>query len=140
MELADTSVWAWTRRRSLGALREWFDSEVGAGRIATCEMVKLELLHGARDQAEFDMLDDRFGGLPDCHIGPIEWARARGVYRRLAAVSPGFQRTVGHPDLLIAAAAESAGVTLLHYDSDYDAIAEITGQPARWVAPRGSLG
>jgi predicted nucleic acid-binding protein len=49
------------------------------------------------------------------------------------------QRSVKHPDVLIAAAAERAGFTLVHYDADYDTIAEITGQPVRWVAPRGSL-
>jgi predicted nucleic acid-binding protein len=46
---------------------------------------------------------------------------------------------VKHPDLLIAAAAEAAGVTVLHYDEDYDRIAEITGQPTCWLAPTGSL-
>ena len=30
-------------------------------------------------------------------------------------------------------------MTLLHYDEDYDRIAEITGQPTRWLAPSGSL-
>ena len=44
-----------------------------------------------------------------------------------------------HPDLLIAAAAEAAGVTILHYDEDYDRIAALTGQAVRWLAPRGSL-
>jgi len=42
-------------------------------------------------------------------------------------------------DLLIAAAAERAGLTLVHHDRDYDTIAEVTGQPARWVAPRVPL-
>jgi len=28
---------------------------------------------------------------------------------------------------------------VLHYDADYDLIAQITGQPVRWLAPRGSL-
>jgi hypothetical protein len=28
---------------------------------------------------------------------------------------------------------------VLHYDSDYDLIAKITGQPARWVVPRGTV-
>lgn len=45
---------------------------------------------------------------------------------------------MGHADLLIAAA-EAAGVTLLHYDEDYDRIAAVTGQPTRWIAPRGSV-
>ena len=43
------------------------------------------------------------------------------------------------PDLLIAAAAESARMTVLHYDADFDAIAAVTGQDMEWVAPRGSL-
>jgi hypothetical protein len=30
-------------------------------------------------------------------------------------------------------------VVVLHYDEDYDRIAAITGQPTRWVAPRGSI-
>lgn len=33
------------------------------------------------------------------------------------------------PDLIIAAAAELAGLTVLHLDKDFDLIAEITGQP-----------
>jgi predicted nucleic acid-binding protein len=42
-------------------------------------------------------------------------------------------------DLLVAAAAESAGVEVLHYDADFEVIAVVTGQPIRWLAPRGSL-
>ena len=48
-------------------------------------------------------------------------------------------RQVRQPDLLIAAAAELAGLPVLHYDADYDRIGEITGQPVQWVRPRGSL-
>jgi len=33
----------------------------------------------------------------------------------------------------------SRGWTIVHYDQDYDLIASVTGQPARWVAARGSL-
>jgi predicted nucleic acid-binding protein len=43
------------------------------------------------------------------------------------------------PDLLVAAVAERHALTLLHYDADFDTIAEITGQDARWVVPRGSV-
>lgn len=43
------------------------------------------------------------------------------------------------PDLLIAAAAEAAGLTVLHYDADYDRIAAVTDQGAVWVVPRGSV-
>jgi predicted nucleic acid-binding protein len=43
------------------------------------------------------------------------------------------------PDLLIAACAESAGLTVLHYDADFDRIATLTHQPTQWVVPRGSV-
>jgi len=50
----------------------------------------------------------------------------------------GRVRVAGFPDLLIAAVAEREHVTLLHYDSDYDFIAEVTGQQMLWVVPRGT--
>ncbi len=43
------------------------------------------------------------------------------------------------PDLLIAAAAEAGSVPVLHYDHDYDLIAEVSGQVVRWILPAGSL-
>ena len=45
----------------------------------------------------------------------------------------------GVNDLVIAAAAELTGLTLLHYDHDFDLIAEVTGQPTEWVVPRGTV-
>ena len=43
------------------------------------------------------------------------------------------------PDLIIAAAAETTGMTVLHYDADFDTIAAVTHQDVEWVVPRGSL-
>ena len=37
------------------------------------------------------------------------------------------------------AATEAAGIAVMHYDSDFDRIAAVTGQPTEWVAPAGSL-
>lgn len=51
----------------------------------------------------------------------------------------GRVRAVGFPDLLIAAVAEREQVTILHYDSDYDLVAEVTSQPMQWVVPRGTV-
>ena len=39
----------------------------------------------------------------------------------------------------VAAAAESAGVPVLHSDGDFDLITEVSGIDTRWVRPRGSL-
>jgi predicted nucleic acid-binding protein len=42
-------------------------------------------------------------------------------------------------DLLIAAAAERAGLTLLHYDNDFELIAGVPGQICQWVVAAGSI-
>jgi predicted nucleic acid-binding protein len=109
------------------------------GRIATCDMVRLELLHSARDGQEFGEIADELSALPDCPLGKAEWERAIWTYARLADQSPAVHRSVKHPDLLIAAAAEASGLRLVHYDRDYEAIAQVTGQPVRWLAEPGTL-
>ncbi len=63
--------------------------------------------------------------------------RAVHVQDRLA--ERGRQRGAKIADLLIAAAAESAGLVVLHYDHDFDVIAGITGQPTEWVVPAGTV-
>lgn len=102
-------------------------------------MVMFELLLSARTGPDFDEIQDELDALRLYQIGQTEWRRALQVYRELAHQGGAHQRSVGHGDLLIAAAAESAGVELLHYDEDFERIAAITGQPTRWIAPRGSL-
>jgi len=138
VQLADTSAWWWSARVG-GRLRQQFDEAVIEGLIATCDMVRLELLHSAPNIDEFRMTRGDLDHLPECPISTQHWSRALDVYEALAGEGGKHQRSVKHPDLLIAAAAELAGVPVLHYDGDYDRIAAITGQPTRWLAPRGSL-
>ncbi|MGC9220056.1 MAG: PIN domain-containing protein [Solirubrobacteraceae bacterium] len=138
MRLADTSAWVWTRAVG-GEIRGRFDEDVVAGEIAVCAMVKLELLYSARNADEFATLSTELNALPECRLAADGWDRALAVYGGLAARGGLHQRSVRHPDLLIAAAAEAAGLTVLHYDEDYDRIAAITGQSVEWLAPRGSL-
>ena len=42
-------------------------------------------------------------------------------------------------DPIIAAAAEAARMTVLHYDADFDTVAAVTGQDAERVVARGAL-
>jgi predicted nucleic acid-binding protein len=137
MQLADTSAWQIARR--LPDLDISFTQKMVRGLIGTCAMVSLELLQGARNGREFDERKVQIEELPEYPVAAREWSRAIEVYGELAHQGGAHQRSVGHADLLIAAAAESAGVELLHYDEDFDRIAAITGQPTRWIVPRGSL-
>jgi predicted nucleic acid-binding protein len=109
-----------------------------AGLLATCGMASLELLFSAPNGADHA----RLRALTD---GPLEWLPTEDVdFRRAIDVhaslaQAGTHRSVALPDLLLAAVAERHRVGVLHYDSDFDTIAEITGQPMQWVVPRGSV-
>jgi predicted nucleic acid-binding protein len=138
LQLADTTAWVWTRAVG-GELRTAFDEDVIDGQVATCDMVRLELLYSTRNADDSTNLRIELDALPSSPIAVDQWQRALDVYERLARQGGLHHRAVRHPDLLIAAAAEASGIPVLHYDEDYDRIAAITGQEVRWLAPRGSL-
>lgn len=109
---------------------------VDAGLVATCWMIDLEVLFSARSGAEHDQVRAERHGLEWLPVPDEVGERALVVQGELA--HRGRHRAVPLPDLLIAATAERHGATVLHYDADFDIIAEITGQPVQWVVPRGS--
>lgn len=137
VELADTSAWV-TSGRDPDLRRQFHDAVTNAD-VATCSAVELELLYGTRNANEFSARRTELGLLPRSPIGPREWRRALDVYEMIARQGGLHHRRVKHFDLLIAASAEASGLSVVHYDADFDVIAEITGQPMRWIAPRGSL-
>jgi predicted nucleic acid-binding protein len=65
--------------------------------------------------------------MPIEYLTPAAEQRAVEVQRQLA--DRGQHRAPGVPDLLIAAAAERGGHTVLHHDKDFELIGEVTGQP-----------
>jgi predicted nucleic acid-binding protein len=137
VELADTS--AWTSRRRDPAVSEAFERRLETGEIATCAMVKLELLWETQDSTAFRRRRGLLDALDEIAIDERVWERATDVFEQLGSDGPLHHRRVSLPDLLIAAAAELAGVPVCHYDRDYELIAAVTGQPVRAIAPLGSL-
>lgn len=107
-----------------------------AGRAARAGITDLELGYSARNAEEWDAIAEAVAAFRLVETTASHVRRARQVQRLLAERS---QRGRKLPDLLIAAAAEEAGMGLLHYDADFDKIAEITSQPTRWVVPRGTV-
>jgi predicted nucleic acid-binding protein len=133
--LADTSALArlhWPQVEAiLGPL-------IQAGLVATCAVIESELAWATRNGDELDLVRaDRQDGYEWLAVHDEDWHRALDVQ---AALWHGRRvRAVGFPDLLVASVAEREQVTLLHYDSDYDLIAEITTQPMQWVVARGTV-
>ncbi|MHB1502286.1 MAG: PIN domain-containing protein [Candidatus Dormibacteria bacterium] len=132
--LADKSALARVHLDPVGSRLEWLFL---AGEVATCGIVDLELLFSARSTADYlAILADRLS-LPHAKVG--EEGIERAVEVQTALARKGHHRGPSIPDLLIAAAAEAAELTVLHYDADFDLVAEVTGQPTEWVVPKGSV-
>jgi predicted nucleic acid-binding protein len=133
--LADTSALARLRR---GPVTAALGPLVEAGLVATCGVIEFELGWAARSAEELDELRaDRDAGYEWLPTLDEDWRRALVV--QAALWRSGRVRAVGFPDLLVAAVAERERVTVLHYDSDYDLIAQVTGQSVQWVVPPGTV-
>jgi len=133
--LADTSALARLRHPPVA---EVLGPLIEAGLVATCGVIEFELAWATRTAAAFDELRaDRDLGYEWLATHHEDWRRALEVQAVLWR--SGQMRSVGLPDLLVAAVAERERVTVLHYDADYEIIAKVTGQAIRWVVPRGSV-
>jgi predicted nucleic acid-binding protein len=130
--VVDTSVM--TRLR-VQAVRERVQALDGAG-LARTAMTDLEMGFSASNGEDWDRLIAALEAFEPLDVDARHFARARQV-QRLLAVRGLKGRKV--PDLLIAAVGETTGRTVLHYDADFDHIASVTGQPAEWVVPQGSI-
>lgn len=106
------------------------------GSIATCAIVDLELLYSARNLADYEEVLEERRSLDTAPITPEVLTKAIELQHELAR--HGHHR-VPIPDLVISAAAQVAGLTVLHYDSDFERIADAGGGAQEWVIPRGSL-
>jgi predicted nucleic acid-binding protein len=108
------------------------------GVLSTSAVIDLEIGYSARNLAEFDSIAaDRRALYQELPLTRAVAERAREVQREL--VRTGRHRGPGVSDLLIAATAETYGAVVVHYDHDFDVIAEVTGQPTEWIVPAGSV-
>lgn len=133
--LADKSALA--RGQRSPEVREVLEALLRRNEVATCGIVELELLYSASSPGNYLATAEALGGMPRVAVEEVAVRRALEVQAMLAERSQ--HRGVPLPDLLIAACAERAGLAVLHYDRDFERIAELTGQPTRWVVPRGSV-
>jgi predicted nucleic acid-binding protein len=133
--LIDTSAQARSQHR---VVRDIIAGLIADRAAATCVTVDLEAVYSGRDVADVREIASRrrelYVVLP---VSEVIADRARDVQVRMAA--RGHHRAAGIIDLLTAAVAEHHGAVILHYDADFEHIAATTGQPHRWIVPRGTL-
>jgi len=132
----DTS--AWHHATNPEVAQQWLQY-LERDQLGICDQVQLEILWSARSAKDYASLAEELSALRVIPSDSSIFRRALVNQRRLAHVGGLHHRSVKIADLVIAAAAEAAEATVLHYDADYDRIAAITGQPVQWIAPRGSL-
>lgn len=110
---------------------------IESGLAATCGIVDLEVLYSVRNHAEHVSIRERRAlAYERAPITDATFDRAVEVQAILAVTG---RHRIPIPDLLIAATAEASGLTVLHYDADFDLIASVTGQASEWVVPRGTV-
>ena len=106
--------------------------ERGLVRITT--VTRLEVGYSARSGADLraGLRRPPLAAMPVEYLTPAIEERAIDVLALLA--DRGHHRAPSIPDLIIAATAELAGLSVLHHDKDFDLIADITGQPLERLA------
>jgi predicted nucleic acid-binding protein len=133
--LVDNSAWNRLKYTSVAAkLKPLVDAIL----VATCGVIEVEALYSARNSEDYErMRTHRLAILTYLESEETDWQRALATQRELCAKSQ--HRGLRIPDLVIAAIAQRYDLTLIHYDSDFDRIAEVTEQRTEWVVPRGSV-
>ena len=110
---------------------------IESGDAATCSVIDLEVLFSTRNRQEHTRVRARRAlAYRKVELTETIFNRAVDVQGLLASRA---QHRLPIADLVIAAAAETARMPVLHYDADFDTIATVTGQDMAWVVPRGSL-
>lgn len=113
-----------------------WDSRIEHGLVRVSTITRLEIGFAARtgDDGRMILAVPPLSLMPLERLTPSMEDRAWEVQMLLA--DRGQHRAPSIPDLLIAATAEKAGLTVLAVDKDFELIAEVTGQPVEALARR----
>jgi predicted nucleic acid-binding protein len=131
--LADTSVFGRLAKPSVvGA----FAPLVAGGQIALCSAVACGLGFSSRSPEDYMELTDRLSAFDSLPTNEADHRWGLQVQAALAVRSQ--HRALSLVDALVAAVAETHDLTVLHYDADFELIAEVTGQRQEWIVPLGT--
>jgi predicted nucleic acid-binding protein len=111
---------------------EWA-GRIGRALVRITTVTRLEIGYSARSGQDVraGLRQPPVSAMPVEYLTPAIEDRAVEVLTLLAG--RGQHRAPSVPGLIIAATAELAGLTVLHFNKDFDLIATVTGQPAEWL-------
>lgn len=133
--LVDTSAWA---RAEHPTTRDSWLAALFGNRLRLSPLVRVEILLSTRSGGEFDQLAEHLDAIRPAPLSTSVIRAAEVAMRALAHRSAGAQR-VPIVDYLVAAAAQELGAAVIHYDRDYDTLAEVLEFESLWLAPAGTL-
>jgi predicted nucleic acid-binding protein len=113
---------------------ETWAERIGRGLVHITTVTLLEVGYSARSAADLraSTRQPPLSLMPVEFLTPVMEQRALEVQALLG--DAGQHRGPAIPDLLIAAVAERAGLTVLHVVKDFETIADVTGQPTERLA------
>ena len=122
MILVDTSVWIEIFKDKTGNIVRAFHKTIGAEDYVLCRFYQLELLQGARDQKEWQLLEDYLSTQYYLEASQGTWPEAARIYFEMRRKGV----TINSPiDCCIAQIALEHGAFLLHRDKDFEKISRI---------------
>lgn len=133
--VVDTSAWA---RAHHPRVREPWKEVLLGRRLRILPIVRFEILLSARNGQSFDTLAERLSALQAAPFSASVIHAAEHAMRALAHRSAGAQR-LPIVDYLVAASAQELGAAVIHYDRDYDTLADLMEFESIWLAPAGTL-
>ena len=122
MSLIDTSAWIEylrkTGSRTNVEVRRTLDNDA-----QICDVIRMEILAGARDQHNVTQLEKLLARASTIKTEPVDYDNAAAIYRACRKLGVTIRAQI---DCLIAAIAIRPNTKIIHHDSDYDAIAQVT--------------
>ena len=119
---------AYTRLPGSPDAQVWVDRiERGTVRISTITRLEIGYSFRTAVQARSESVSPPLALMPVEYLNPA--VEDRAVEVQLLLADRGQHRAPSIPDLLVAATAEVAELTILAVDKDFELIAQITGQP-----------
>jgi predicted nucleic acid-binding protein len=131
--LADTSAWMLARRDA--AARKLLMGAIERGDVHWCWPVRYELMIDARGPDDLAAVERSLEGLREI---PVDRSVQRAIFsamRELAADGSHGSHRFPLTDLAVAAAAQAAGVEVLHFDRHFERLSARFGVAAYWISP-----
>ncbi|HEX3392314.1 MAG TPA: PIN domain-containing protein [Solirubrobacteraceae bacterium] len=118
---------------------DWL-AALGEGHLYRSPILEFEVLYSARNTQEHSELREELEAFRPLELSGAVVEAALTAQSELAQYAPGFHR-VSHQDYLVAAIAAAHGLGVLHYDADFDRIAEHSSLAFEsvWIASAGTL-